>query len=245
MADAIAERDLLLGMLALGTGRISREALAEALDAGGLDLAPLIEQVEGSWQRHGGNLARILPELGSRELAREVAGLPRDPSTRERMLRTVEKAFGPVDWSVTVDQGASAGSVEAIVTVAEMEADSDPESTVAIGDLTSEPGMETAALEETGAAPGASATPTVAFSSMGSATERFESQEPRGRGGATEAPMEPGMRFRILRRHAKGGLGEVFVAIDEQLNRMVALKEIQARFADRSECQARFRFEGR
>src|SRR5262249_43962314 len=49
--------------------------------------------------------------------------------------------------------------------------------------------------------------------------------------GATGAYVPPGTlpphaRFRILRPHAKGGLGEVFVAEDQELHREVALKEI-------------------
>jgi serine/threonine protein kinase len=51
------------------------------------------------------------------------------------------------------------------------------------------------------------------------------------------------LRFRVLRPHAKGGLGQVSLAQDNELKRQVAIKEIQARFADLPGSQARFIFE--
>jgi serine/threonine-protein kinase len=48
------------------------------------------------------------------------------------------------------------------------------------------------------------------------------------------------LRYRILRPHAKVGLGEVFIAEDTELGRSVALKEIQARFADDAMSRSRF-----
>src|SRR5204863_8554675 len=50
----------------------------------------------------------------------------------------------------------------------------------------------------------------------------------------------PALRYRILRPHAKGGLGEVFVAEDAELHRHVALKEIQARHAHDPASRGRF-----
>jgi serine/threonine-protein kinase len=47
-------------------------------------------------------------------------------------------------------------------------------------------------------------------------------------------------RYRVLRLHATGGLGQVSLAFDEQLRREVALKEIQPRHADRADNRARF-----
>jgi tetratricopeptide (TPR) repeat protein/serine/threonine protein kinase len=60
------------------------------------------------------------------------------------------------------------------------------------------------------------------------------------RTGPPTEPSSSGIRYTKVRDHAKGGLGVVFVARDRELNREVALKEIQDLHADDPVSRARF-----
>ena len=54
------------------------------------------------------------------------------------------------------------------------------------------------------------------------------------------APTSSGGRFQVLRLHAEGGLGEVYVARDEEVHREVALKQIKSEYAGDRQSRARF-----
>ena len=63
---------------------------------------------------------------------------------------------------------------------------------------------------------------------------------PRGDGFGSRARAElPSFtqdeRFELIKPHAKGGIGQVWLARDRELQREVAVKEIQARYVDRKD----------
>jgi serine/threonine-protein kinase len=77
----------------------------------------------------------------------------------------------------------------------------------------------------------------VAHLSTATATASMSGARDSGEGSV---PASPGVRFRILRFHDRGGLGEVFIAEDEELHREVALKQIREPHARDESSRSRF-----
>ncbi len=80
----------------------------------------------------------------------------------------------------------------------------------------------------------------VARSKNGPVTEAENGDPERTAGLSVGESTSDGQRFRVLRPYARGGLGEVFVALDAELHREVALKQILEKHADDPTSRQRF-----
>ncbi|MCA9234868.1 MAG: protein kinase [Planctomycetales bacterium] len=221
MSDAVADRNLLVGMLALQLDFVSREQFVAASAVWSRQRETPLAEIFSQQGALTGEESRLLASLVDAHLARHqgdaaasLAALDVTGATRNAM-----SAAGLADWAETIAQGPATYDPHA--TGVPLAYDSDA-TTGTHGDATDVPSPYSE---------------TVAQSSTPS---RRDVEVRNVVDGNVPLSTPAAVRYSVLKMFSRGGLGMVSLARDVELNREVALKEILAKHADSDEARQRF-----
>lgn len=211
MAARSVDRNLLFGILALQMDFVSRQALIEGMQAW------LLEKQK--------SLGELLVERGAM-----TAG---NVSLLEPL---VDAHVGQHGGEVQQSLAAVSSDAGLVASLAQVE-DSDLQASLSLLPQP-EPFIEVEAGFPSTAAP-----PDDSSDVLAPVHDFGETALPDADAGGAHTLDEPEalkQRYRILRPHAEGGLGRVHVALDQELHREVAFKDIKPQHARRRDAQSRF-----
>lgn len=231
MAEQGTQRNLLAGILALQLDFVRPEDLVAALrvwsDAKSRSVAEILAE-RGNLDAKRRDLIDLLVAEHLKQHADDpeqcLAALSVAESLRDDLLRIADPDIAA---SVSLVRSHVRGKEE------KEEANADPYSTQHFIPQTIIP--KTDAAPVSGTVPQETADPF--------ATRIVTPTESKAIAAARESRSHSAERYRVLRMHAKGGLGLVSVAVDGELHREVALKEIQRQHADNVSSRSRFMIE--
>ncbi|QDS99846.1 serine/threonine-protein kinase [Adhaeretor mobilis] len=236
MSHSDADHNLLVGVLALQLDFISREQLIAATKAwSGQREVPLVDLLESQGALHAGE-RELLAGLVEKHLARHGNNAVESLASIDAGAVVLEMADALGDRSL--EETIQLLSVGGAQTPIAPTPDEPLDRFATAAPIPQSPSDALTTAESPSPAAGSANDETLPFIPQGGSREiSFKVND--GSNQSTGAAD----RYTIIKPFQRGGLGQVSIARDEEINREVALKEILPKHADSTEARSRFLLE--